>query len=107
MATESAVEAVFGIHIDRYLELVRAFPPVHIRDDAHLDAAMDVVDRLLGKGELSQAEDMYLETLTDLIETYEDAHVPIPHRSGIDALRFLMEANDLKQRDLVLVLGRK
>lgn len=92
---------------DKYLALVRAFPLAHIRDDAHLDAAMAIIDGLLDKGDLSQAEEMYLDALTDLVETYEDAHVQMPPRTGVDALRFLMEANDLKQVDLVPVLGRK
>jgi HTH-type transcriptional regulator/antitoxin HigA len=92
--------------LEEYLALVRAFPLAHIRDDAHLDAAMAVIDRLLDKGDRSPAEEMYLDALTDLVETYEEAHVAIPARSGVDALRFLMEANDLRQVDLVPVLGR-
>ena len=93
--------------LDEYLALVRAFPLAHIRDDAHLDAAVAVVDRLLDKDDRSPAEEMYLDALTDLVETYEEAHVAIPVRSGVDALRFLVEANDLRQVDLVPVLGRK
>jgi HTH-type transcriptional regulator / antitoxin HigA len=96
-----------GADLDEYLGLVRAFPLAHIRDDAHLDAAVAVIDRLLDKGDRSPAEEMYLDALTDLVETYEEAHVVIPARSGVDALRFLMEANDLRQVDLVPVLGRK
>ena len=93
--------------LDEYLALVRAFPLAHIRDDAHLDAAVAVINRLLDKGDRSPAEEMYLDALTDLVETYEEVHVAIPARSGVDALRFLMEANDLRQVDLVPVLGRK
>jgi HTH-type transcriptional regulator/antitoxin HigA len=96
-----------GADLDEYVALVRAFPLAHIRDDAHLDAAVAVIDRLLEKGDRSPAEEMYLDALTDLVETYEEAHVAIPARSGVDALRFLMEANDLRQVDLVPVLGRK
>jgi HTH-type transcriptional regulator/antitoxin HigA len=103
--TTTGVE--LGADLDEYLALVRAFPLAHIRDDAHLDAAVAVIDRLLDKGDRSPAEEMYLDALTDLVETYEEAHVAIPARSGVDALRFLMEANDLRQVDLVPVLGRK
>src|SRR5438105_12768774 len=105
--TKGAMEAARGADLDEYLTLVRAFPLAHIRDDAHLDAAVAVIDRLLDKEERSPAEEMYLDALTDLVETYEEAHVPIPARSGVDALRFLMEANNLKQVDLVPVLDRK
>ena len=103
--TTTGVE--LGADLDEYLALVRAFPLVHIRDDAHLDAAVAVIDRLLDKGDRSPAEEMYLDALTDLVATYEEAHVATPARSGVDALRFLMEANDLRQVDLVPVLGRK
>jgi HTH-type transcriptional regulator / antitoxin HigA len=104
---KTTTEVELGVDLDVYLELVRAFPLAHIRDDAHLDAAVAVIDRLLDKGDRSPAEEMYLDALTDLVETYEEAHVAIPARSGVDALRFLMEANDLRQVDLVPVLGRK
>ena len=105
--TKGAMGAARGADLEEYLALVRAFPLAHIRDDAHLDAAVAVIDRVLDKGDRSPAEEMYLDALTDLVETYEEAHVSIPARSGVDARRFLMEANDLKQVDLVPVLGRK
>ena len=105
--TPGAMEAACGADLEEYLALVRAFPLAHIRHDAHLDAAVAVIDRLLDEGDHAPAEEMYLDALTDLLETYEAAHVPIPVRSGVDALRFLMEANDLRQVDLVPVLGRK
>jgi HTH-type transcriptional regulator / antitoxin HigA len=105
--TQDATEAAYGARIDEYLSLVAAFPLAHIRDDAHLDLAMAVIDRLLDKGSLAGAEQMYLDALTDLVETYEDAHVPMPARTGLDALRFLMASNDLEQVDLAPVLGRK
>ena len=105
--TPGAMEAARGADLEEYLALVRTFPLAHIRHDAHLDAAVAVIDRLLDEGDHAPAEEMYLDALTDLLETYEAAHVPIPVRSGVDALRFLMEANDLRQVDLVPVLGRK
>jgi hypothetical protein len=36
-----------GMAIDEYMELVRAFPLVLIRDDRHLDQAIEVLHRLL------------------------------------------------------------
>jgi len=49
----------------------------------------------------------YAETLTILIEYYESQHTQIPNCTGVDTLRFLMEQNHLKQKDLVGVLGGK
>ena len=40
-----------------------------------------------------------------LIEAYEEEHHSIPDASAVDVLRTLMEANDLRQKDLVPMLG--
>lgn len=90
---------------EEYLALVHAFPLVSIRDDAHLADALATLDRLVSKPERSTAEEAYLGALTDLVETYENAHVEIPPVSGIDALRYLMEGDGLAQADLVPLLG--
>lgn len=90
---------------EEYLALVRAFPLVSIRDDAHLAEALNVMDRLLDKPERSIAEEAYLGALTDLVETYENAHVAIPPVSGVAALRYLMDENGLTQADLAPLLG--
>ena len=49
----------------------------------------------------------YAETLTILIEYYESQHAHISDCTGVDALKFLMEQNHLRQKDLVGVLGGK
>lgn len=98
------MQVITGDGIDEYLALVRAFPLVSIRDDAHLDAAVTVIDGLIDKATRSAAE-AYLGALTDLVETYENAHVIFPAQTGVNALRSLMEENGLKQEDLVPVFG--
>ncbi len=90
---------------EEYLALVRTFPLVSIRDDAHLAEALVVVDQLIAKHERNAAEEAYLGALTDLVETYENTHVSIPPVSGIDALRYLMDENGLTQADLVPLRG--
>jgi HTH-type transcriptional regulator / antitoxin HigA len=88
-----------------YLELVRAFPLVSIRDDAHLNDSLAVIDRLVEQPQLTAAEEAYLGALTDLLKTYENIHVHIPPMSGVEALRYLMDENDLSQADLVPEFG--
>ena len=51
--------------------------------------------------------DEYAETLTILIEYYESQHFSITDSTGVNVLKFLMEENNLKQKDLVGVLGGK
>lgn len=90
---------------EAYLALVRAFPLVSIRDDAHLRTALATLDRLIVRPERSVAEEAYLGALTDLVETYENAHVAIPPMGGTDLLRYLMVENGLKQSDLAPLFG--
>lgn len=90
---------------EEYLALVRAFPLVSIRDDAHLDEALAVIDQLTDKPDLTEAEEAYLGALTDLVEVYETVYVIIPPISGIAALRYLMEENGLRQIDLAHLFG--
>jgi HTH-type transcriptional regulator/antitoxin HigA len=76
-----------------------------IGDDAHLAEALGVIDRLIDQPERSPAEEAYLGALTDLVETYEDAHVTAPPTSGVEALRYLMAEHGLAQTDLVPLFG--
>lgn len=91
--------------LDEYLALVRAFPLLSIRDDEHMGDAMAVIDHLIEKPDRTEAEEAYLDALTDLVETYDNAHVDIPPVTGVEALRSLMEENGLKQSDLAPLFG--
>jgi HTH-type transcriptional regulator / antitoxin HigA len=90
---------------EEYVALVRAFPLISIRDEAHLAEALAVIDRLTDLSQRSAGVEAYLGALTDLVETYENAHVTIPSISGVEAVRYLMEENGLAQADLVPLFG--
>jgi HTH-type transcriptional regulator / antitoxin HigA len=90
-----------------YLTLLATFPPRPIRNDAELYAAIDVIDRLIARPELTPDEQDYLVVLGSLVHAYEEAHVLMPPASGIDALRHLMEENGLTQADLAPLFGSK
>jgi len=90
---------------DEYLALVRAFPLISISDDQQLAEAIQEIDRLLDRSERSTAQEAYLGALTDLVETYEAAHITIPLARGVEALRYLMEENGLTQAELAPIFG--
>lgn len=90
---------------DAYLTLVRAFPLASIRDDIQLDAAIAIMNRLTTGRALSPGEDMYLQALADLIETYENAHIHIPPLTGVELLRYLMDEHGLRQKDMAPLFG--
>lgn len=55
------------------------------------------------KGPLAE----YAETLAILIEHYEEELYPIKEASPLEILKFLMQQNNLKQKDLIGVFGGK
>jgi HTH-type transcriptional regulator / antitoxin HigA len=87
-----------------YFNLVNHFPLSHIRDEKHLDAALEMIDRLLQEN-LDVGGQEYLDALTDLVETYENAHEPIPDVSEAEVLRELMRSNNLSQARLSKAVG--
>ena len=89
---------------DSYFKLVKQLPLITIRDDDHLDEAVEVIDYLLGE-DLDEGAREYLEVLTRLVEDYEDEHVSIPDASEADVLRELMRMNDLSQAKLAKAVG--
>lgn len=79
--------------------------PTQITSDDQNDHYTEVLDNLLRRGRLSVAEKNYAALLTLLIESYEEEHYPIRASSPVEALQALMEANGLRQKDLVPFLG--
>jgi HTH-type transcriptional regulator/antitoxin HigA len=89
---------------DTYFALVKQFPLAHFRNDADLVAAQEVIDRLLEQ-DLDEGAQEYFNVLTDLVESYEDDHEPIPDASEADVLRELMRSNKLSQPRLAKKVG--
>src|SRR5690606_32194698 len=59
------------LRIDRYVQLVRQFPLVHITTEAELDRAIAVIDNLLEKDRTAE-EEAYLDVLSTIVEVYEE-----------------------------------
>lgn len=89
---------------ETYFKLVERFPLIHIRDDEDLTSAREMIDRLL-EDNLDEGEQEYLDALSDLVQVYEDKHVPIPDASGGNVLRELMSANGYSQSGLAKKAG--
>jgi HTH-type transcriptional regulator/antitoxin HigA len=66
----------------------------------------NLIGGLLKKGDtISPEEEKLLDLLSNLVEAYEDEHYPMPDVSPNEVLKFLMEQNDLKQRDLLPIFS--
>lgn len=66
---------------------------------AHIDALMDA--------EPGTPEGEELDVLTDLVEYYEEKHVPMSFPSAIAAVKFRMEQAGLTPRDLLPFIGSR
>lgn len=86
---------------DDYLALLHKFPPRPIRNDEELEATQEVVNSLLDKPSLTAEERDYLNVLGALIYEYEETLDPIIDVHGVELLKFLIEADNLRQKDLV------
>lgn len=53
---------------------MKALRPQAIMDETHYDHAVDMIDRLMAAGRLTQSQSLYLETLVQLVQAYEAAH---------------------------------
>ena len=79
--------------------------PHVIHNDDELEAYTDALFRLTALENPSRAERQAIELLTLLIERYEETHYPIPAADAVSVVRFLLEHQNLTQRDLIPQFG--
>jgi len=79
--------------------------PAPITSERQHEEYLSVVDKLASKSNPTTEEKGYAEVLITLIEAYEEQHHSIPDASPVEVLRTLMEANGLRQKDLVPIFG--
>jgi HTH-type transcriptional regulator/antitoxin HigA len=75
-----------------------------IRTGADHDAAIARIETLWD-AQPGTPEHDEIEVLSVLVSAYEDAHWPILPPDPIDAIRFHMEQNGLRQKDLAGIIG--
>ena len=79
--------------------------PTPITSARQHEQYLSVLEQLAGKANPTPEEEKYAEVLITLIEAYEEEHHSIPDASPVEVLRALMDAHDLRQKDLVPVFG--
>jgi HTH-type transcriptional regulator/antitoxin HigA len=87
--------------------LVAKMPPQAIMDDVHYENSVEMIDRLMAAGKLTKGQELYLETLVQLVQAYEAKNhaIDTTDLEGIDALRQLLGDNDMSASDLARLLG--
>jgi HTH-type transcriptional regulator / antitoxin HigA len=90
---------------DEYLALIHAFPPRPIRGDDQHRRAIEVVDGLLDRSELTPDTEDYLDVLGLLVADYADSIYEHPEFTPVDRLRHLMQEHALTQAELARRAG--
>ena len=79
--------------------------PTPITSERQHEDYLAVLDKLASKENPTSEEEKYAEVLMTLIEAYEEEHHAISDASPLNVLRALMDANNLRQKDLVPIFG--
>jgi HTH-type transcriptional regulator / antitoxin HigA len=79
--------------------------PKVVTSDAQNERYIAALLELERRGNLTPAEKNLAEVLTLLVEAYEEEHYPIRSASPVEVLKELMDANNLRQKDLAPMLG--
>lgn len=94
---------------DSYMALIRRFPLRPIRNDRDYTVAVDMLNTLAmrDEGTLDPGEQDYLETLTLLVESYDDRQFRIDTSdvTPLELLKHLMENRQMNVGDLGRVVG--
>jgi HTH-type transcriptional regulator/antitoxin HigA len=89
-----------------YAALLSSTLPAVIRSEAENERCIRLLEELDRKGNrMTAAERRIAALLTLLIEDFEEKHYALKAGSPVDVLNELMQANDLKQKDLLDVFG--
>lgn len=92
----------------KYGTLLAQTLPAVIQTEEQNEQYLAIVEKLMSKGEnLSPEEATLLDLLVHLIHDFEQRFYQPEDATPLEVLHFLMEANDLKQSDLVPIFGSK
>ncbi|MGA7220299.1 MAG: hypothetical protein WBX38_18425 [Candidatus Sulfotelmatobacter sp.] len=86
-------------------QMIAKGAPRVIHNDAELEAYTDALFQLTSLENPSRSEVEAIELLTLLVEHYEREHYPIPSADPASVVRFLIEKQNLTQRDLIPQFG--
>jgi HTH-type transcriptional regulator / antitoxin HigA len=90
----------------QYAALLSRTLPAVIRNEAENERCIRLLEELDRRGtRMSAAERRMAELLTLLIEDFEEKHYALKAASPLQVLNELMQANNLKQKDMVGVFG--
>ncbi|MGB8698673.1 MAG: transcriptional regulator [Thermosynechococcaceae cyanobacterium] len=90
-----------------YGKLLAESQPKKINNEHEYDNALEIVDILMSRDDLTPEEIELLQVWAILIEDYEEQNHPIPEATPHEVLVHLMEVKEVRQVDLIGILGSK
>ncbi len=84
---------------DTYLELIKQFPLVPIRDAGHLHRAIEMINALTDR-KLDDSEQEYQDALAMLVQVHENELPGFNEVAPADVMRHLLESNGDTQSTL-------
>lgn len=90
-----------------YRQLVAEALPRVIHTEAENECCIAELEALHSRERLSPEEEQLAELLALLIENFEDQHYQLKAAEPVEIVRELMEANGLKQADLLDIFGTR
>ena len=97
---------IHTINRNIYGNLLAQHQPKAIETEAENEAAIILAESLEHR-QRTPEEDALLELLIILIEKFEETSYPLPNLKSDRMLRHLMEARNMKQEELVGVIGSR
>jgi HTH-type transcriptional regulator/antitoxin HigA len=88
-----------------YGKLLSEARPEVVSSERQNQAYIAQLERLTAQKKVSPAEEKLIALLTVLVEDFESKHYPVPATKPLDIIRHLMEAHNLRQKDLADVFG--
>ncbi|SPF53507.1 Transcriptional regulator, XRE family [Candidatus Sulfopaludibacter sp. SbA4] len=100
--------ATADIDQEKYGKLLAKTLPKIIETDEEFDRMAALLEELtIPERELTPEEDALANLIEKLVVDYDDRYYAIPDAKPHEMVKFLMEQRDLKQADLVPVLGSR
>ena len=90
-----------------YSQLLVEFQPKVITTEAEYERNLEIVEKLMACKNRTPEQTAILQLLVTLIEEFENKHYPIEQAPPHAVLQHLMEAREIKQADLVGIVGSK
>jgi HTH-type transcriptional regulator/antitoxin HigA len=107
MITRTPIASPSSVDIKVYRRLIGNFAPKVIETEEENEAALAIVEKLLGKGDEGRSAEEQTALLATLIEQYETRiYSPAPG-DPIGALKLLMESHNLRATDIAELFGSR